>query len=111
MAMTRSRLPSSARTTGARVPFFGREADVTEENLQARLRGLVLMSLANKTNALVLVPSSLEIEAEGSTQTVPTTGDPAAFRAVLGALLGTGAAEVSIRALRWHEPELTVEAG
>jgi NAD+ synthetase len=35
-----------------------RPADVTEENLQARLRGMVLMSLANKWNALVLVPSN-----------------------------------------------------
>ncbi len=35
-----------------------RPADVTEENLQARLRGMVLMSLANKSRALVLVPSN-----------------------------------------------------
>jgi NAD+ synthetase len=35
-----------------------RPADVTEENLQARLRGMVLMSLANKLGALVLVPSN-----------------------------------------------------
>ncbi|MHC4492701.1 MAG: NAD(+) synthase, partial [Planctomycetota bacterium] len=32
--------------------------DVTEENLQARLRGVLLMSLANRENALVLVPSN-----------------------------------------------------
>jgi len=36
----------------------GRPEDVTEENLQARLRGTVLMSFANKWNALVLVPSN-----------------------------------------------------
>jgi NAD+ synthetase len=35
-----------------------RPPDVTEENLQARLRGNVLMSLANKWKALVLVPSN-----------------------------------------------------
>jgi NAD+ synthetase len=35
-----------------------RPPDVTEENLQARLRGMVLMSLANKFKALVLVPSN-----------------------------------------------------
>ena len=30
-------------------PYFeGREADVTEENIQARARGLLLMGLANK---------------------------------------------------------------
>ena len=34
------------------------EFGVAEENLQARLRGTVLMSLANKWNALVLVPSN-----------------------------------------------------
>jgi NAD+ synthase (glutamine-hydrolysing) len=38
--------------------FGGRPPDVTEENLQARLRGMVLMSLANKWGALVLVPSN-----------------------------------------------------
>jgi NAD+ synthase/NAD+ synthase (glutamine-hydrolysing) len=32
--------------------------DVTEENLQARLRGVLLMSLANKEEALVLVPAN-----------------------------------------------------
>lgn len=34
--------------------FAGRAADVTEENLQARLRGVILMALSNKFNALVL---------------------------------------------------------
>jgi NAD+ synthase (glutamine-hydrolysing) len=34
------------------------EFGLAEENLQARLRGTVLMSLANKWNALVLVPSN-----------------------------------------------------
>jgi NAD+ synthase/NAD+ synthase (glutamine-hydrolysing) len=34
--------------------FEGRAADVTEENIQSRLRGLTLMSLSNKFGALVL---------------------------------------------------------
>jgi NAD+ synthase (glutamine-hydrolysing) len=34
--------------------FAGRAPDVTEENLQSRLRGLTLMALSNKTGALVL---------------------------------------------------------
>jgi NAD+ synthase (glutamine-hydrolysing) len=34
--------------------FVGLKPDVTEENLQARCRGTLLMALANKTNALVL---------------------------------------------------------
>ncbi|MGE0877086.1 MAG: NAD+ synthase [Acidimicrobiia bacterium] len=34
--------------------FTGREPDLTEENIQSRIRGLVLMSLNNKFNWLVL---------------------------------------------------------
>ena len=40
---------------GALEPVFnGAEPDVTEENLQSRLRGVTLMALSNKTCALVL---------------------------------------------------------
>lgn len=35
-------------------PFEGTQPDTTEENLQARLRGVLLMSLSNKFGALVL---------------------------------------------------------
>lgn len=35
-------------------PFAGLPQDVTEENLQARCRGVLLMALSNKHNALVL---------------------------------------------------------
>jgi NAD+ synthase (glutamine-hydrolysing) len=35
-------------------PFAGLPEDVTEENIQSRSRGLLLMSLSNKFNALVL---------------------------------------------------------
>src|SRR5690606_3761835 len=35
-------------------PFAGLAPDTTEENLQARIRGVLLMSLSNKTGALVL---------------------------------------------------------
>jgi NAD+ synthase (glutamine-hydrolysing) len=34
--------------------FAGAKADVTEENLQSRLRGVTLMAMSNKTGALVL---------------------------------------------------------
>ena len=34
--------------------FEGRAPDVTEENMQARIRGLFLMSLSNKTGAMLL---------------------------------------------------------
>ena len=34
--------------------FAGHEPDITEENIQARIRGNILMALANKFNAMVL---------------------------------------------------------
>jgi NH3-dependent NAD+ synthetase len=34
--------------------FAGMPADTTEENIQARIRGNILMALSNKTGALVL---------------------------------------------------------
>jgi NAD+ synthase (glutamine-hydrolysing) len=34
--------------------FHGRDADVTEENIQARCRGLLLMSISNKTGRMLL---------------------------------------------------------
>jgi NAD+ synthase (glutamine-hydrolysing) len=37
-----------------REPFAGLPADATEENLQARCRGVLLMALSNKTGQLVL---------------------------------------------------------
>lgn len=38
--------------------FEGCEADVTEENLQARIRGMLLMSISNKSGKLVLATSN-----------------------------------------------------
>jgi NAD+ synthase (glutamine-hydrolysing) len=41
--------------TGALAPHFaGREPDLTEENLQARIRGMILMALSNKFGWLVV---------------------------------------------------------
>ncbi len=41
--------------TNTLAPFFeGTEPDVTEENIQSRLRGLLLMALSNKTGAMLL---------------------------------------------------------
>lgn len=39
-------------------PFQGCDADLTEENIQARLRGVLLMALSNKTGKLVLTTSN-----------------------------------------------------
>jgi len=42
-------------TTAQLEPIFGgREADVTEENIQARCRGLLLMAISNKTSRMLL---------------------------------------------------------
>lgn len=38
--------------------FMGHDKDVTEENIQARIRGLFLMALSNKLDWLVLAPSN-----------------------------------------------------
>lgn len=41
--------------TQAMAPLFnGYEADITEENIQARIRGIILMALSNKFGALLL---------------------------------------------------------
>jgi NAD+ synthase (glutamine-hydrolysing) len=43
-----------AFTSGLREHFAGRENDLTEENLQARIRGTMLMALSNKFGWLVI---------------------------------------------------------
>ncbi len=45
--------------------FSGFDPDVTEENLQARIRGLLLMALSNKTGALLLSTSNKSESAMG----------------------------------------------
>lgn len=45
--------------------FAGLQADVTEENLQARIRGVLLMALSNKTGKLLLSTSNKSESAMG----------------------------------------------
>ncbi len=45
--------------------FEGKPADVTEENLQARIRGMLLMSLSNKHGKLLLTTSNKSESAVG----------------------------------------------
>jgi NAD+ synthase (glutamine-hydrolysing) len=45
--------------------FVGRERDITEENLQARVRGMILMALSNKFGWLVLTTSNKSETAVG----------------------------------------------
>jgi NAD+ synthetase len=47
--------PAMAAFSAALAPVFdGREPDVTEENIQARCRGLILMAISNKLGHMVL---------------------------------------------------------
>ena len=47
--------------------FEGLPQDVTEENLQARIRGVLMMAISNKTGALVLTTSNKSESATGYT--------------------------------------------
>ncbi len=60
--------------------FRGLPADVTEENLQARIRGTILMALSNKFGWLVLTTGN---KSEGSTGYCTLYGDTAGGFAVL----------------------------
>jgi NAD+ synthase (glutamine-hydrolysing) len=55
---------NSVNTTLAE-EFKGRDADLTEENIQARIRGLLLMALSNKTGKMVLTTSNKSESAVG----------------------------------------------
>ena len=47
--------PAMTAVEAALAPVFaGRQADITEENIQSRLRGLTLMAMSNKLGAMVL---------------------------------------------------------
>ena len=50
----RSRTPSTASKRSCPSPFAGLPRDITEENLQARTRGTLLMAISNKTGAMVV---------------------------------------------------------
>ena len=59
-------LPIYDATVGQlRKIFEGREADVTEENIQARCRGLLLMSISNKTGRMLLTTGNKSETAVG----------------------------------------------
>lgn len=48
----------SALETTLSPVFTGKDADITEENLQARIRGTILMAISNKTGKMVLATSN-----------------------------------------------------
>jgi NAD+ synthetase len=67
--------------------FEGRKADVTEENLQARIRGMLLMAFSNKTGALLITTGN---KSELATGFCTLYGDMAGGLAAIGDLSKTG---------------------
>jgi NAD+ synthase (glutamine-hydrolysing) len=66
--------------------FAGRPADLTEENLQARIRGLLLMAWSNKTGSLLLTTGN---KSEIATGYCTLYGDMCGVLAVIGDLFKT----------------------
>jgi NAD+ synthase (glutamine-hydrolysing) len=66
--------------------FAGRKPDITEENIQSRIRGNLLMSLANKFNALVLTTGN---KSEMSVGYCTLYGDMVGALAVIGDVFKT----------------------
>jgi NAD+ synthetase len=66
--------------------FAGLPADTTEENLQSRIRGMILMALSNKTGAIVLTTGN---KSEMATGYATLYGDMAGGFAVLKDLYKT----------------------
>jgi NAD+ synthase (glutamine-hydrolysing) len=66
--------------------FAGRPADVTEENLQARIRGTLLMAFSNKTGALLISTGN---KSELATGFCTLYGDMAGGLAAIGDLSKT----------------------
>lgn len=58
-------VPFTAYLNALAVPFAGRPYDITEENLQARIRGTLLMAWSNKFNALLLTTGNKSEVATG----------------------------------------------
>ena len=80
-------------------PFSGREDDITEENLQARIRGNYLMALSNKFGWLVLTTGN---KSEYSVGYSTLYGDMAGGFAILKDVYKTMVYELSIH--RNHRP-------
>ena len=67
-------------------PFEGREADVTEENIQARIRGNILMAFSNKFGNIVLNTGN---KSEAAVGYCTLYGDSCGALAVIGDLYKT----------------------
>ncbi|HSQ15735.1 MAG TPA: NAD+ synthase, partial [Candidatus Binatia bacterium] len=75
-------------------PFAGRAADTTEENLQARIRGTILMALSNKFGEIVLTTGN---KSEMSVGYATLYGDMAGGFAVIKDVFKTMVYRVSSR--------------
>jgi NAD+ synthase (glutamine-hydrolysing) len=76
-----------AASNRALAPLFaGRRPDITEENLQSRIRGTLLMAFSNKFNALVLTTGN---KSEMSTGYCTLYGDMVGALAVIGDVFKT----------------------
>jgi len=84
--------------------FAGRKPDVTEENLQARIRGTLLMAFSNKTGALLLSTGN---KSELATGFCTLYGDMAGGLAAIGDLSKTAVYALS----RWFNREGEVIPG
>jgi NAD+ synthase (glutamine-hydrolysing) len=82
--------------------FAGREPDVTEENLQARIRGTLLMAFSNKTGALLITTGN---KSELATGFCTLYGDMAGGLAAIGDLSKTAVYALA-RWLNRQGPEL-----
>jgi len=71
---------------GLEAVFAGRKPDITEENLQSRIRGTLLMAFSNKFNALVLTTGN---KSEMSTGYCTLYGDMVGALAVIGDVFKT----------------------
>jgi len=90
--------------------FTGRKSDTTEENLQARLRGMILMSLSNKFGWLVLSTGNKSEVAVGySTLYGDTCGGLALIADVPKTLVYSLAQSINKRAGREVIPLSTIE--
>ncbi len=88
--------------------FAGRAPDITEENLQSRIRGTLLMAVANKQSALVLTTGN---KSEMSTGYCTLYGDMVGALAVIGDVYKTAVYRLAAYVNRAGEriPEPTLE--
>jgi NAD+ synthase (glutamine-hydrolysing) len=80
--------------------FDGLNPDITEENIQSRIRGSLLMALSNKFNALVLTTGN---KSEMSTGYCTLYGDMVGALALIGDLVKTEVYELCRHVNRDHE--------